>query len=73
MKVNVSVIVIPNSKKEDIVIDGEKLKIHLKAKAINNEANKSLIELLSEHYNKRKSEIKIVRGLKSRNKVVKIL
>ncbi|AJF62465.1 MAG: hypothetical protein QT11_C0001G0316 [archaeon GW2011_AR20] len=71
MKVNVRVI--PNSKKEDIVIDGEKLKIHLKAKAINNEANKSLIELLSEHYNKRKSEIKIVRGLKSRNKVVKIL
>ena len=48
MKINIRVI--PNSKKESIVINKEKLKIHLKAKAINNEANKSLIEFLAEYF-----------------------
>lgn len=71
MKINVRVI--PNSKKDSILIDGEKLKIHLKAKAVNNEANKYLIEVLAKYYNKRKTEIRIVKGLKSKNKVVEIL
>ena len=71
MKINIRVI--PNSKKESIVMNKEKLKIHLKAKAINNEANKSLIEFLAEYFNKRKNEIKIIHGLKSRDKIVEIL
>ena len=71
MKINVRVI--PNSKKDAIAKDDRKLKIHLKAKAVNNKANKYLIEVLAKYYNKRKTEIRIVKGFKSRNKVVEIL
>ena len=71
MKINVKII--PNSKKDAIVKDDGKLKIHLKARAVNNEANKYLIEVLAEYYNKRKTEIRIVKGFKSRNKVVEIV
>ncbi len=71
MKINVRVI--PNSKKDILVKENEKLKIHLKAKTVNNEANKYLIWILSKYYHKRKNDIKIIRGLKSREKVVEIL
>ncbi len=70
MKINIRVI--PNSKKDGIVKDDGKLKIHLKAKAVNNEANKYLIEVLAEYYNKRKNDIKIIKGLKSKDKIIEI-
>ena len=71
MKINVKVI--PNSKKDIIIKEDNKLKIHLKAKAVNNEANKYLIMILSEYYNKRKNDIKIIKGLKSREKIIEII
>jgi len=71
MKINVRVI--PNSKRDIIVKENEKLKIHLKAKAVNNEANKYLIEILSEYFNAKKNNVKIVKGLKSREKIIEII
>ena len=71
MKINIRVI--PNSKKDVIVKENEKLKIHLKAKAVNNEANKYLIEILSEYFNVKKNNVKIVKGLKSREKIIEVL
>lgn len=71
MKINIRVI--PNSKGDNLVKEDGRLKIHLKAKAVDNEANKYLIKLLAEYYNKKRNEIKIVKGLKSRDKIIEIL
>lgn len=48
------------------------LKVALHAKPIEGEANRVLIEALSEHFKVPKSKIEIVKGLHSRRKVVKI-
>jgi uncharacterized protein (TIGR00251 family) len=64
--------VIPNSKKDNILVENDKFKIHLKAKAIDNEANKSLIRFLAEYFDTKKSNIEIIKGNKSREKVVRI-
>lgn len=68
-----SVRVIPNSKKPEIFqIEEGKLKIKVDAPPIENRANERLIEILAEHFHTKKSHIKIIRGLNSRNKIIEI-
>lgn len=70
----ISVRVKPNSKKGDLILQTEEgLSVYLRAKPAENEANESLIRLLSEHYKVPKSRISIKRGQKSKLKVVEIL
>ena len=72
MKINV--IVKPNSKKAEVEkIDEENYKIKVNAPASEGEANKRLIEILSEHFNVSKSSIRILKGFKNRNKIVEII
>lgn len=66
MKLNIKVI--PNAKR-CIYKDG---KVYLTAPAQEGKANKMLIEFLAEHFNISKSKVKIIRGHKSRIKVVEI-
>lgn len=62
--------VIPNSKNQEIKrINSEKYIINLKQSPENNKANFELIKLLRNHFNK---NIKIIRGLKSKNKIIQI-
>ena len=70
----ISVKVIPNSKIEQIQqgIDGN-LKIWTRAKPVDGEANKKIIEILANYFNCRKSSIRISSGLTSRNKVIEIV
>ena len=49
------------------------LKVWLTANAHNGEANKALIEYLSESFDVAKSRIRIIKGLTSKNKIVEIL
>jgi len=72
MKINV--IVKPNSKKNSIApnTDGS-LVVHVNAPPIEGKANKILIELLADYFNVPKSSIEIVTGLKSKNKIIKVL
>lgn len=67
-----SIRVIPNSKQEKVIQESNRLKVYVKALATEGKANKSLIELLSKHFNTKKSNISIVSGLKSRNKIIEI-
>jgi hypothetical protein len=72
MKYNIRVI--PRSSKNIITEMPDKtLKIKLTAAPVDNEANKKLINLLSEHFDISKSKIKIVSGLTSKNKIVEII
>ena len=60
----------PNSKEQEIIKTGEnEYKISLKEKAEDNKANIELLKLLKMHFGK---EVRIVKGLKSRNKIVEV-
>lgn len=60
----------PNSNAQEIIKTGEnEYKISLKEKAEDNKANIKLLKLLKRYFGK---EAKIVKGLKSKNKIVEI-
>ncbi|MBI5205004.1 MAG: DUF167 domain-containing protein [Nitrospirae bacterium] len=64
--------VIPNAKKNKVVESEGLFKAYVNAPAVDGKANKALIEVLSEYFNVRKSSVRIVRGEKSREKVVEV-
>ncbi len=68
----IAVKVIPNSKQEKILQEQDTLKVYLKSKPLKGEANKDLVRLLSKYFNKKKAEIKILLGKKSRKKIIEI-
>ncbi len=70
----IAVKVIPRSSKNELkqLADGS-YKAKLTAAPVDGKANDALIELLAEHFDVPKSKIKIVRGLTSKNKVIKIV
>jgi uncharacterized protein (TIGR00251 family) len=69
----ITVKVIPRSKKNRVVEEGEgRLKVHLTAPPVEGKANAALIECLAEHFNVKKRQVRIVSGQKSREKVVEI-
>lgn len=68
----IKVKVIPNAKKNKVVESEGLFKVYVNAPAVDGKANKALIAVLSEYFNIRKGSIKIVRGEKSREKVVEI-
>ena len=58
----------PGSSRHEIKkITSDKYEIWLKEKAIDNKANTALIKLLKKHL---KKDIKIIKGLKSKNKII---
>lgn len=67
----VSVKVIPNAKRDEVV-DGDVLKVHVRAPAVDGKANKAVIKVLAEFFNVRKSCIRIVFGERSREKAVDV-
>lgn len=64
--------VIPKAKKNNIESFSDGYKVRLTAPPINGKANKSLIEFLAEYFNLKKSQISIISGKKSKDKVIKI-
>jgi uncharacterized protein (TIGR00251 family) len=51
---------------------GDRVKIRLAARAVDNKANEALVEFLAEHYGVPKRSVRIAAGLKSREKRVVI-
>lgn len=70
MRINVKVI--PRAKREKIQEEGKVLKIYVRAPAIDGKANIAMIELLVGHFNVKKSDAKIIKGERSRDKIVEI-
>lgn len=70
MKIEVKVI--PAAKKNSLKQDAGAFKVYLTSPAVEGKANKALIEFLSEHYGVPKSRIEIIKGLKSRHKIINI-
>lgn len=60
----------PNSSQEKIEkINKNEYEIWLKEKPVDNKANEKLLKILKKYFNK---PVKIIKGLKSKNKVVEV-
>ena len=63
----------PRSSKRGIIKLGEgSYKVCMHEAAINGHANAKLVEMMAGHFAIKKSRVRIVRGLRARNKVVEI-
>ena len=67
-----SVRVTPKASRNLVVKENEKLKVYLTRPAQDGLANRQLLDLLSEYLNLKKYQIKIIKGHKSRNKLIEI-
>ena len=63
---------VPGAKKNFIKEEAGGYKVYLTAPAVEGKANQALVEFLAEHFNVKKRQIRIIRGLKSRQKVVEV-
>ncbi len=52
--------------------DGRKIKLYILERPVDNKANKAIIKYLSEILSIPKKNIEIVKGLKAKNKLIKI-
>ncbi len=66
----VNIRISPNAKKNEIITDGEIVKIKITAQPIDGKANKALIEYLSKNFKIPKTSIKIIKGETSKDKTV---
>ena len=64
--------IVPNSSKNDIVLEDEFIKVKITAPPIENKANKALIEFLSKQFRVPKTSIKLVKGDTSKDKTLLI-
>tara|TARA_Y100000310_G_C20487642_1_gene717608 strand:+ start:41 stop:259 length:219 start_codon:yes stop_codon:yes gene_type:complete len=71
MQLNIKVI--PNAKENSIEKENSTLKVRVTAPAVDNKANKAIIPLLVKYLKTKKSNIKIIKGEKSRNKLIQVL
>ncbi len=67
----INVTAIPGAKKPEVIkIDANEYKVKIDAPAQEGRANIRLIEILAAHFSVRKSQVKIIRGVRSRRKTV---
>ena len=66
----VSLKIVPNSSKNDIVIEEDFVKVKITAQPIEGKANKALIEFLSKKFKIPKTGIEIVKGETSKEKII---
>ena len=71
---NIEVRVMPRSSREEVVKVGEdSYKVYMHEAAVEGKANKKLIEMIANYLSIKKSNIGITRGIKSKNKLIKII
>ena len=66
----VRVKIVPNSSKNDIILEEEFIKVKVTAQPIENKANKALIEFLSKSFKLPKTGIEILKGETSKEKTI---
>ena len=70
----IKVKVFPASKKEEIIKKKENsFEVKVKEKPIRGEANRAVIDVLSNFFNVPKNKIKLIKGFKQRSKIFKII
>ena len=64
--------VIPSSRRNQWVKENGLIKVYLNAPAVDGKANASLVKFLAEHFDVKSSQIEIIKGLKTRQKIINI-
>ncbi len=73
MKKIISVTVVPRSSKNEIVpLEDGSYRVKIAAPPVDGEANKKLIEIISEYFGVAKSCVVIVKGTRGKKKIVEI-
>lgn len=65
--------VIPRAKETKILEENWGLKVYVTAPAEKGRANRAVIEALADHFGVKKSQIRFITGLRSRDKVVEVV
>jgi hypothetical protein len=68
----IQVKVIPNAKKNELKMDGTRFKAYVTVPPIEGKANRVLINILAQYFSCKRTQIKIIRGERSKNKFIKI-
>ncbi|MEW6592139.1 MAG: DUF167 domain-containing protein [Candidatus Hadarchaeota archaeon] len=68
----VKIRVVPNAKKDEVLDKGEFLKVYVTSPPADGRANKAVVEALAEFFAVRRSSVRIIRGEKSREKIIAI-
>lgn len=68
----IGVKVIPNSRTNRVVEEGDGLKVYVVSPPAEGKANKELVQTLARYYVVRKSRVKMLKGEKSRSKLIEI-
>ncbi|MHA1385542.1 MAG: DUF167 domain-containing protein [Candidatus Helarchaeota archaeon] len=69
----IEILVKTNSKQQKILqISNNSYEVWLKSKPERGKANKELLKLLSNYFNVPESRIQIIKGIKSKNKIIRI-
>jgi len=63
----------PNSRTEEVSQEGDSFIAKVKEPPKEGKANQAVIKLLAEHFGVAKSRVRILSGLKSKNKVVEVV
>jgi uncharacterized protein (TIGR00251 family) len=63
----------PNSRTEEVSQEGDSFIVKVKEPPKEGKANQAVIKLLAEHFGVAKSRVRILSGLKSKNKVVEVV
>lgn len=66
----IKVKIVPNSSKNDIILEDEFVKVKVTAQPIENKANKALIEFFSKKFKIPKTSIEILKGDTSKEKTL---
>lgn len=72
MVTKIKIRVIPNARKNEVRVEEDKFKVYVSVPAINGKANKAVIELLADFLKTKKSNIKIIQGECTKEKIVEI-
>lgn len=66
----VNIKISPNAKKNEIISDGDIIKVKITAQPVDGKANKALVEFLSKTFKIPKTSIKIIKGETSKEKTI---
>jgi uncharacterized protein (TIGR00251 family) len=64
--------VVPNAERNGVVEEGDHLKVYVRAPPVKGKASEAVIEVLAEFFGVKKSDMRIMSGERSREKVVEI-
>ena len=70
MRINIKVF--PGARKPRIVEEDMLLKVYVNAPAVDGKANAAVVKALSAHFEVRRSAIEIIKGHKSREKMIEV-